>query len=218
MLEKLPDQLGHLLQGQRAGLENIALNRLLTRRRLQRLSVHSSAFEHFKSIPSAYTADGAGLSPPLDWRGVPSGAGSVVLIVEDADSPTPNPLVHAIAVNLAAADDFLPVGALTQAHGATGAIPQVPTGLNSFLMHGWLPPDPPPGHGQHRYAFQVFALAHGPDFSASPGRQELFDAISTRAVAAGCLIGTYERAQTVSTKAIEPERALDDADIASATA
>jgi phosphatidylethanolamine-binding protein (PEBP) family uncharacterized protein len=78
---------------------------------------------------------------------------------------------------------------------AKDATPQVPTGLNSFLMHGWLPPDPPPGHGEHRYAVQVFALAEGAAFSASPGRQELFDAISERAIAAGCLIGVYERPQ-----------------------
>lgn len=206
MLENLPDQLGHWLQGQRAGLEKIAFYRLLSQRTVQRLIVHSSAFEHLSSIPPAYTADGAGVSPPLDWRGVPPGSGSVVVIVEDADSPTPNPLVHAIAVNLAPTDDFLPVAALTQPHGST---PQVPTGLNSFLMHGWLPPDPPPGHGEHRYAFQVFALADGAGFSASPGRQELFDAISERAIAAGCLIGVYERPQRARIDGIEADDAVD---------
>ena len=64
-------------------------------------------------------------------------------------------------------------------------------------MQAWLPPDPPPGHGIHRYVFQVFALRSGTDFSASPGRQELIDAIANRAVAGGYLIGTYERAQRV---------------------
>jgi hypothetical protein len=57
MLENLPGQLGHLLQGQRAGLEKIALYRLLAQRTVQRLLVHSSAFEHLASIPPAYTAD-----------------------------------------------------------------------------------------------------------------------------------------------------------------
>src|SRR5215468_10402113 len=47
-----------------------------------------------------YTADGAGVSPPLQWKGVPDAAGSVVLLVEDADSPTRHPLVHAIAYDL----------------------------------------------------------------------------------------------------------------------
>ena len=215
MLEKLPGQLGHLLQGQRAGLENIALHRLLTQRKVQPLVVHSSAFQHLGPIPPAYTADGSGVSPPLDWRGIPPGTGSVALIVEDADSPTPHPLVHAIAVNLAGTDDFLPVAALTPAEGAT---PQVPTGLNSFLMHGWLPPDPPPGHGEHRYAFQVFALAEGAGFSASPGRQELFDAIRERAIAAGCLIGIYERPQPARVAAAESDTAANDEDDVLATA
>jgi hypothetical protein len=33
----------------------------------------------------------------------------------------------------------------------------------------------------------------GPDFSSTPGRREFIDVILNRAVAVGCLIGTYER-------------------------
>ena len=66
-------------------------------------------------------------------------------------------------------------------------------GLNSYLQQGWLPPDPPPGHGMHRYAFQVFALSAGKGLSNPLGRQELLAAVRERAIAAGCLIGTYER-------------------------
>jgi phosphatidylethanolamine-binding protein (PEBP) family uncharacterized protein len=71
------------------------------------------------------------------------------------------------------------------------------TGLNSFLGHAWLPPDPPPGHGPHRYVFQVFALGGAP-LEKAPGREELFSAISERGIAAGRLIATYERAQRVN--------------------
>ncbi len=66
-------------------------------------------------------------------------------------------------------------------------------GLNSYLQEHWLPPDPPPGHGAHRYAFQVFALSDGKAFSHPLGRQELWDAVRERAIAAGCLVGIYER-------------------------
>ncbi len=45
----------------------------------------------------------------------------------------------------------------------------------------------------HRYAFQLFALTDGKAFSDAPGRKELAEAIRDRAVAIGCLIGTYER-------------------------
>jgi hypothetical protein len=45
----------------------------------------------------------------------------------------------------------------------------------------------------HRYAFQVFALGAGKVLSHPLGRQELMAAILDRAIAAGCLVGTYER-------------------------
>jgi phosphatidylethanolamine-binding protein (PEBP) family uncharacterized protein len=56
-----------------------------------------------------------------------------------------------------------------------------------------LPPDPPRGHGEHRYVFQVFALTPGPSFSSAPGRREFIEVILNRTLAVGCLIGTYER-------------------------
>jgi len=66
-------------------------------------------------------------------------------------------------------------------------------GRNSYLRAGWLPPDPPPGHGTHRYAFQLFALAAGADFGDTPGRDEVLEVLRERAIASGCLIGTYAR-------------------------
>ena len=68
-------------------------------------------------------------------------------------------------------------------------------GRNSYLQAAWLPPDPPPGHGVHRYAFQVFALAGG-EFDGTPGRDAVLDAIREHGLASGCLIGTYERPDT----------------------
>jgi phosphatidylethanolamine-binding protein (PEBP) family uncharacterized protein len=66
-------------------------------------------------------------------------------------------------------------------------------GRNSALQAAWLPPDPPPGHGVHRYAFQLFALGQAPDFSDSPGRDEVVEALRAHAIASGLLIGTHER-------------------------
>ena len=107
----------------------------------------------------------------------------MVLIVEDADSPTPHPLVHAIAVGL-------PRGGRLAARAArwttTRTRPPTPTlGRNSYLQHGWLPPDPPPGHGTHRYAFQVFALGGDAPLPEAPGRDALMDAAAARAIASG---------------------------------
>jgi phosphatidylethanolamine-binding protein (PEBP) family uncharacterized protein len=133
---------------------------------------------------------------------VPPTTASIVLIVEDADSPTPHPLVHAIVVNMGVDDAELADGAINSPDHEGFAL-QV--GRNSFLRQAWLPPDPPPGHGEHRYVFQIYALHSGEAFSEIPGRQEIFEAIKQRAAAGGVLIGTYGRDQKVETRSMQEE-------------
>ncbi len=190
MLEKLPDIIGHALHEVRAGLDQIVFNTLGLRAGQAAVEVSSLAFADHAPIPPRYTADGEGLSPPLQWTGLPTGTASAVLLVEDADSPTPHPLVHAIVVDLPAGDGALAEGALPGG-GQPGIGLHV--GRNSYLQAAWLPPDPPPGHGVHRYAFQIFALAAGEAFSETPGRDELIGVLRQRALASGLLIGTCER-------------------------
>jgi Raf kinase inhibitor-like YbhB/YbcL family protein len=193
MLEKLPDFVGHALHDQRAGLDQLAFNRLPLRNGQGAIAVTSLAFVDHGPLPALYTADGEGVSPPLQWTGVPASATSVVLIVEDADSPTPHPLVHAIAVALPVDDGTLRQGALNDDADA----PQDSRlGRNSYLQHGWLPPDPPPGHGKHRYAFQVFALTGEATLPETPGRDALMEALAKDAIASGMMVGTYERHDT----------------------
>ena len=191
MLEILPESIGQAFIHQRAGMENVVYNLLFRERKTQRLSLSSSAFAFNARIPARYTADGDGISPPLAWDGIPAGADSLGLIVEDADAPTPHPLVHAIVVDLEAGSGQLQQGALNSEHHKGAGLE---TGRNSFFKHGWLPPDPPPGHGEHRYVFQMFALRAGPLLSQFCGRGEFIDAVLDRAVGVGCVIGTYERA------------------------
>ena len=190
MLEKLPDAIGHALHDVRAGLDQIVFNTLALRAGMATIEVDSLAFADHAPIPERYTADGLGESPPLSWRGLPPEANAAVLLVEDADSPTPNPLVHAIVVDLPAQDHSLADGAMPSAENAGSGLRM---GRNSFLQAVWLPPDPPPGHGVHRYAFQVFALRDGEAFSETPGREELIDRLRERAIASGLLIGTFTR-------------------------
>jgi Raf kinase inhibitor-like YbhB/YbcL family protein len=199
MLEKIPESVGASLHGQRAGMDSTVYHRL-GRPAIPRIEVRSSAFVPGGTIPIQYTADGIGFSPPLAWLGVPLNTASIAMIVEDADSPTPHPLVHAIVVNLGVDDAEIEEGALNSPdHKGVG----LQVGRNSFLNQSWLPPDPPPGHGTHRYVFQVFALHAGTAFSNVPGRHELFDAVKARAIAGGYLIGTYGRALKVKSQAQE---------------
>ncbi|CAH0351949.1 YbhB/YbcL family Raf kinase inhibitor-like protein [Aquabacterium sp. CECT 9606] len=190
MLEKLPDVIGHVLHDQRAGLDKLAFNKVGLRSGMAAITVSSLAFQDHAPLPVLYTADGAGTSPSLQWTGLPAQAQSAVLMVEDADAPTPQPLVHAIVVGLPPGDGALREGALDEQEGRG---PEWSCGLNSFLQAHWLPPDPPPGHGVHRYAFQLFALSTMPAWSAKPGREEVLEVLQAHALASGCLIGTYER-------------------------
>lgn len=206
MLEKLPDAVGHALRGQRAGLDKTAFQAVDLRAGMAAITVGSLAFADHAPIPEQYTADGTGISPPLHWSGVPEAATALVLIVEDADAPTPQPLVQAIVVDLPAGDGALAEGALPSVdHDGAG----LHVGRNSYLQARWLPPDPPPGHGVHRYAFQLFALETGASFGDSPGRDAVLDAIREHGLASGCLIGTYERPDTsITTPATDAERLL----------
>jgi phosphatidylethanolamine-binding protein (PEBP) family uncharacterized protein len=95
-----------------------------------RIVVQSPAFTPGRPIPVQYTADGAGLSPPLEWKGIPMTASRLVIVVEDADSPTPQPLVHAIAVENDIHRSSLAEGALkSHTHSGEG----MQTGRNSYL-------------------------------------------------------------------------------------
>jgi Raf kinase inhibitor-like YbhB/YbcL family protein len=191
MLEILPESIGHALINQRAGMENVVYNLLYRDRRVLRLRLHSPAFAFNARIPPRFTADGDGISPPLSWDEIPQEADTLALIVEDADAPTPHPLVHAIVVDLDAQSGSLEEGALSSDHHRGVGLQ---TGRNSFFKHAWLPPDPPRGHGEHPYVFQLFALRSGPLLSQFCGRGEFIDAVLERAIAVGCVIGTYERA------------------------
>jgi Raf kinase inhibitor-like YbhB/YbcL family protein len=190
MLENLPDAIGHALRNQRAGLDQIIFNSVGLGHGTAALKLDSLAFADHAPLPAIYTADGDGVSPPLEWTGVPREAASLLLIVEDADAPTPHPLVHAIVVDLPPEDGALPEGAL-KSSGNEGL--DYHTGRNSYLQAAWLPPDPPPGHGVHRYVFQLFALDADPEFGGTPGREAVLEAVRSHGFASGCLTATYLR-------------------------
>ena len=78
------------------------------------LTIASPAFEHTTSIPDRYTCDGADVSPPLSWQGIPEGTKSLALIVDDPDAPDPAApkvtWVHWVLYNLPPEVTALPEG------------------------------------------------------------------------------------------------------------
>ncbi|MCJ2090716.1 YbhB/YbcL family Raf kinase inhibitor-like protein [Methylobacterium sp. E-005] len=188
MLEKIPRVVGEALSGLKAGAEKAAFHEAFPDVPAS-LTLSSPAFADGATMPARFTADGEGVSPPLAWSGLPPETASVVLLVEDAGSPTPHPLVHLIVWNLTADRTGLVEGAVSRP--ASDA--DVPLGQNSFLQTAWLPPDPPNGHGQHAYLFQIYALRQTLDLAENPGRGALLSAMHGLVAAKGLLVGLYAR-------------------------
>lgn len=193
MLENMPAAVGRALGAIRPGLEKTVYASADWAAVPETVSVTSDAFADGAAIPTRHTGDGARVSPPLRFRAIPQGARSLVLIVEDADSPTPSPLCHALVWNI----DPLDNGGFHEAALDGDAPPTSRVGAvfgkNSMLSRGWLPPDPPPGHGAHRYAFQVYALDEMLQLEEGAGRGALAAALKGHVLAKGLLVGTYER-------------------------
>ena len=193
MLEHLPDWLGASLRGVRAGAEHLTIVQPVLGSDFATIDLGSPAFGDGARLPVRFTADGAGVSPPLVWGQVPVATRSLALIVEDADSPTLAPLVHAIVWNLPADTNGLAEGMIVHADHVEGG---GEIGKNSFLSQGWLAPDPPTGHGDHRYVFQLFALdCPAADLGAAPGRGAVLNAMAGHVIAAGLLTGLYSRGE-----------------------
>lgn len=189
MLEHTPRRVGEALRGFGPGPDKLMINGIFGDAP-GGIAVSSPAFADGAPMPADHTEDGRKLSPPLAWRGVPAGAAEIVVVIEDADSPTPAPLVHTILLGLPGRDGDLAAGEL-KSPGSEGRTHRL--GKNSYLKAEYLPPDPPRGHGPHRYAVQVFALDAPLTLDAEPGRGALVAAMTGHVVAKGLLIGTYER-------------------------
>jgi len=196
MLEHVPHWLGRLLQGVRAGHARLVVADPTLGLTGGAIDLSSPAFAAGGRLPERFTADGAGISPPLVWGALPAGTHSLALIVEDPDAPSLTPLVHAVVWGLPADTHRLAEGAI--AEDGTGEADGRDVGRNSFFAQGWLPPDPPTGHGPHDYVFQLFALADTPKLGANPGRAAIVGAIRGRVLAVGVMTGTYSRGEPTS--------------------
>lgn len=199
MLENIPHWLGSALANVRAGHDKLTIASL-DLGNADALDLSSPAFAPGGRLPPRFTADGEGVSPPLFWHGVPEGTSSLALIVEDPDAPTPRPLVHAVIVDIDPQLGGLKEGAIRADGDGVGG---KDVGKNSFFSEGWLPPDPPTGHGAHDYVFQLFALERPDDSDASPGRSKFTDHVRGRILAAGALVGTYSRGEESRTGSVE---------------
>ncbi|MEW6252260.1 MAG: YbhB/YbcL family Raf kinase inhibitor-like protein [Planctomycetota bacterium] len=147
------------------------------------LKLVSEGFENGGRIPPRYTREGENTSPPFYWEEAPEDAGSLVLIMEDADARQ-GPVTHWIVYDIPA---------------ELKGLPQGPCGLckigrNDFAGVCYAGPDPYPGDPQHRYCFRLYAIdAEELGLPHGATRAQLDAALSGRVLDEAELIGLYGR-------------------------
>lgn len=185
-------KIGESLRPLRSGTAKLAGNdaRLATR---TTIDVRSPDFASGAMMPPQYRGFD-GIFPPLAWSNVPPQAKELVLIVEDVDVPFPAPLVHAIAYAISPAKTSFAAGEIPKLGiGTSPGSASAQLGKSAGIAPGFLPVTPIPGHGPHRYVFQLFALdANLTRFAHPPTKKELLAAMAGHVIARGATVGLAE--------------------------
>jgi hypothetical protein len=142
----------------------------------------SPAFEDGGSIPARYGYRQENVNPPLAIAGVPAGAESLAVIVDDPDAVKPAGKVwdHWVVWNVPPEVEELPEG--WDASGAS-------EGTNDFGERGYGGPNPP--DREHSYRFQVIALDATLDLPGETDADGLREAMDGHVIEGAELTGTY---------------------------
>ncbi len=178
---------GYFIVSKRAEQKNIPESKAH-----QSMTITSSAFQQNDSIPRAYTCDGgppsheatdgqSNMNPPLEISGVPAGAKSLALIVDDPDAPG-GTWVHWLIWNINPKTKEI----------AGHSVPQGATeGTTSFGKPGYGGPRPP--RGTHHYFFKLYALDTALNLPPGTDKTALESAIKGHILEHAELVGLYCR-------------------------
>ena len=144
------------------------------------MKLTSSLFENMGLIPSTYTCDGADINPPLSITGVPEGAKSLVLILDDPDAPA-GIWTHWVVFNIPPDTKEI----------KEGVEPTGSQGLTSSKKIGYGGPCPP--DREHRYYFKLFALDTKLNLKEGASKKDVEKAMEGHILANTELIGRYNR-------------------------
>jgi hypothetical protein len=146
------------------------------------MRLSSPDFAQGASIPARFTCEGQNGSPTLAIAGVPAGAQSLVLIVDDPDAPS-GTFTHWLIWNIPPGTKSLVGGALPG-----GAV----QGTNDFGSLGYSGPCPP--SGTHRYFFRLSALDASLHLAAGASREDVEGAMRGHVLGSAELMGRYAKA------------------------
>jgi len=145
------------------------------------MKITSPVFENNKPIPKKYSCDGDNINPSLEIFGVPKGAKSLVLIMDDPDAPI-GTFIHWVIFN---------INPLTSLIEENSVPKNAIEGLNSAKKHSYLGPCPP--SGIHHYYFKLYALDMMLNLDSSSDKADVEKSMEGHILEAANLIGTYER-------------------------
>ena len=126
---------------------------------------------------------GSNISPELDWKNVPAGTKSFVMLMSDYDAPIAGGFHHWIVYNIPAS-----ARELEGNHAFT-------EGTTSFGFIGYGGPCPPPTGETHHYLFLLYAIniAHVGEQGLKFG--DIVSAIRGHVLGATSIIGTFHLPQ-----------------------
>ena len=152
------------------------------------LSLTSSAFGNGASMPSHFTCDGANSSPGLSISGVPEGAKSLALTMEDPDVPKvlrPDGVFdHWVLFNISPTTTEIPEGGTVGTEGRNGV------GNNRYTG-----PCPPSQYepSEHRYIFKLYALDTELPLTEKASKADVLKAMEGHIIGKTELMGKYKR-------------------------
>lgn len=156
------------------------------------LTLKSPAFQNGEPMPEKNSCDGENINPELRISGVPEGAKSLVLLMDDPDIPQIfkesrgiEKFDHWVLYNIPADTTVIEEGS------APGSV-----GQNSRGEARYTGPCPPVEYAptRHRYFFRLYAIDTELTFGSEPSLDEIQAAIEGHVLESTELMGTYDRA------------------------
>ena len=143
-------------------------------------------------IPAKYTcaASPTAPSPAISWTGAPANTESYVVILHDPDpvlgGSAVNDVLHWAIFDIPGSATGLPEGVKNgeQADGSKNI-------KNLGNNNGYMGPCAPPGHGDHHYTFEVYALSAKLGLPDTTSRADLLAAMNGKVIAKGVYIGMF---------------------------
>ncbi len=151
------------------------------------MKLTSPFFATSEPIPQQFTADGADVSPVLNWQGAPAGVKSFALICDDPDAPA-GTWVHWLIYRIPPEATGLQAEAPRAGTLANGAR----QGVSGSGRIGYEGPAPPAGP-VHHYSFRIYALDTMPDLKPGATKEQLLAAMEGHILGQGELTGLYKR-------------------------